>query len=228
MVDSPCGSSALLIAPVAQLFCNLVDIGHCAGGHPDHEVEPLVLGRTNPLSIDGQECQAGCPRKSLVAVHQRVIPCQRMQQSGRLQCGGGPSTPTPPGPRSSFGASPRAAVRTWSSVRHSQQQGYWYSCRPRCRRRSATNPCPPITAALVCRQSAKWSRRTMGARDPKAAQKYRRDFVARACPPARNRPRSTKTTVAHHHRTGQDRCGSSQSSQPILTDQDLSALIGRR
>src|SRR5580693_2073268 len=80
----PPGSSALLVAPTAQLCCDLVEIGHCTGGHPDHKVEALVLRRANPLSVDGQERPAGCPRKSLVSVHQRVIPCQRMQQRGGL------------------------------------------------------------------------------------------------------------------------------------------------
>jgi hypothetical protein len=47
-----------------------------AGGDPDHKVEALVLRRADPLTVDGQERPAGCPRKSLGSIHQRVIPCQ--------------------------------------------------------------------------------------------------------------------------------------------------------
>ena len=55
---------------------NRVEIGHYAGGDPDHKVEAFVLRRADPLTVDGQERPAGCPRKSLVSIHQRVIPCQ--------------------------------------------------------------------------------------------------------------------------------------------------------
>lgn len=83
--DDPAERSVLPAAPVAQLFCNLVETSHCPSGDPDHEVEALVLRRPNPLSVDGQEGPARCPRKSLVAVHQCVIPCQGLHQRGRLQ-----------------------------------------------------------------------------------------------------------------------------------------------
>ena len=44
-----CGGSALLAAPSEQLLSNVAEIGFCAGGDQDDDVEPFILRRGDPL-----------------------------------------------------------------------------------------------------------------------------------------------------------------------------------
>ena len=46
-------SSTLLVTPAAQSFRDLVQTGHCTCSDRDHEFKALVLGRTDPVSVDG-------------------------------------------------------------------------------------------------------------------------------------------------------------------------------
>jgi hypothetical protein len=78
-------ADSALVAPRAELLGNLVEIGHYTCGDVDDEFEAVVLRGADPLAVDAEESPAGCPRRSLVSIDERVVPLQGVHQRGGFE-----------------------------------------------------------------------------------------------------------------------------------------------
>jgi hypothetical protein len=84
MLDLAAAALPAGLCAVPEYGCYVVDVVEMPGGDADHQVIGLVIGQGQPAAVEAVERDDGGQREPLVAVDERVVAGDGMQQRGGL------------------------------------------------------------------------------------------------------------------------------------------------